>query len=49
MASELSIALVGPGAIGTTVAAALHEKGRTPILCGRTPMLNYDYAMKAVR
>ena len=37
MASELSIALVGPGAIGTTIAAALHEKGRTPILCGRTP------------
>ncbi|MCJ2094301.1 oxidoreductase [Methylobacterium sp. J-072] len=31
-----SIAVVGPGAIGTTVAAALHEVGRTPILCGRT-------------
>ncbi len=28
--------MVGPGAIGTTVAAALHEAGRTPILCGRT-------------
>jgi 2-dehydropantoate 2-reductase len=27
---------VGPGAIGTTVAAALHEAGRTPMLCGRT-------------
>ena len=32
----LSIAVVGPGAIGTTVAAALHEIGRTPLLCGRT-------------
>lgn len=31
-----SIALVGPGAIGTTVAAALHEVHRTPQLCGRT-------------
>ncbi|PZE76560.1 oxidoreductase [Curtobacterium sp. MCBD17_019] len=32
-----SIAIVGPGAIGTTVAAALHEAGRTPLLAGRTP------------
>ena len=31
------VAVVGPGAIGTTVAAALHEVGRTPLLCGRTP------------
>jgi 2-dehydropantoate 2-reductase len=31
-----TIAVVGPGAIGTTVAAALHEAGRTPVLCGRT-------------
>lgn len=31
------IAVVGPGAIGTTVAATLHEVGRTPLLCGRTP------------
>ncbi|NJI58926.1 oxidoreductase [Microbacterium oxydans] len=31
-----TVAVVGPGAIGTTVAAALHEAGRTPILCGRT-------------
>ncbi|WP_067702008.1 oxidoreductase [Erwinia sp. ErVv1] len=30
------VAVVGPGAIGTTVAAALHEVGRTPLLCGRT-------------
>lgn len=31
-----TIALLGPGAIGTTIAAALHEVGRTPVLCGRT-------------
>lgn len=31
-----SVAVVGPGAIGTAVAAALHEVGRTPLLCGRT-------------
>jgi len=30
------VAVVGPGAIGTTVAAMLHEAGRTPLLCGRT-------------
>jgi len=31
-----TIALVGPGAIGTTLAAALHEVGRTLTICGRT-------------
>ncbi|HEY0249076.1 MAG TPA: oxidoreductase [Gryllotalpicola sp.] len=31
-----AVALVGPGAIGTTVAAALHEAGRTPMVYGRT-------------
>jgi 2-dehydropantoate 2-reductase len=31
-----TVAVVGPGAIGTTVAAALHEADRTPVLCGRT-------------
>ncbi|HDR9765272.1 TPA: oxidoreductase [Burkholderia cepacia ATCC 25416] len=31
-----TVALVGPGAIGTTVAAALHEAGRTPVICGRS-------------
>jgi 2-dehydropantoate 2-reductase len=31
-------AVVGPGAIGTTVAAALHEQGRTPLVAGRSPM-----------
>lgn len=34
---RISIAIVGPGAIGTTVAASLHEVGRTPLVCGRTP------------
>lgn len=36
-ATDTAIAIVGPGAIGTTVAAALHQAGRTPLLCGRTP------------
>lgn len=36
MPENPTIALVGPGAIGTTIAAALHEIGRTPTLCGRT-------------
>ena len=31
-----TVAVVGPGAIGTTVAAALHEAGRTPTICGRS-------------
>jgi len=33
---ELRVAIVGPGAIGTTVAAAMHEVGRTPALYGRS-------------
>jgi 2-dehydropantoate 2-reductase len=33
----VTTAVVGPGAIGTTVAAALHETGRPPVVCGRTP------------
>lgn len=33
---DMTVAVVGPGAIGTTVAAALHEAGRTPDLYGRT-------------
>ena len=32
---EPAVALIGPGAIGTTIAAALHEVGRTPLVCGR--------------
>ena len=31
-----SIAVVGPGAIGATVAAYLHKAGHTLVLCGRT-------------
>lgn len=36
-AASTTIAVVGPGAIGTTVAAVVHEIGHTPLLCGRTP------------
>jgi 2-dehydropantoate 2-reductase len=36
MSSVPTVAVVGPGAIGTTIAAALHDAGRTPTLCGRT-------------
>jgi 2-dehydropantoate 2-reductase len=32
----VSIAVVGPGAIGSTVVACLHRVGHTPALCGRT-------------
>ena len=31
------IAVIGPGAIGSTVAALLHAAGRPVLLCGRTP------------
>ncbi len=37
MTKNSSIALIVPGAIGTTIAAALHEVGRTPTICGRSP------------
>jgi 2-dehydropantoate 2-reductase len=30
------VAVVGPGAIGTTIAAALHQAGRTPVVVGRS-------------
>ncbi|ACZ75840.1 oxidoreductase [Dickeya zeae] len=36
MPDHPSIALIGPGAIGTTIAALLHDVNRTPVLCGRT-------------
>lgn len=36
MSDHPTLALLGPGAIGTTIAALLHEAGRTPLLCGRT-------------
>ena len=38
----VSIAVVGPGAIGSTVAACLHEAGHTPLLCGRTARDHLD-------
>ena len=37
MTNQPRVAVVGPGAIGTTVAAALHEQGRTPFVAGRSP------------
>ncbi|WP_242561551.1 oxidoreductase [Pandoraea capi] len=36
MSERPTVALIGPGAIGTVIAAALHEVDRTPVLCGRT-------------
>ncbi len=36
MSDYPTIALIGPGAIGTTIAAVLHDAGRKPLLCGRT-------------
>lgn len=36
MSDHPEIALLGPGAIGTTIAAVLHEVDRKPVLCGRT-------------
>ncbi|AEX54370.1 2-dehydropantoate 2-reductase [Rahnella aquatilis CIP 78.65 = ATCC 33071] len=36
MSDRPATALLGPGAIGTTIAAVLHEVNRTPLLCGRT-------------
>jgi 2-dehydropantoate 2-reductase len=33
----MSIAVVGPGAVGATVAALLHAAGRRVLLCGHTP------------
>ncbi|WP_459966609.1 oxidoreductase [Mycobacterium sp. MUNTM1] len=32
-----NIALVGPGAVGTTAAALLHKAGHSVMVCGRTP------------
>lgn len=36
-AVDVSIALVGPGAIGSTVAAVLHAAGHAVTVCGHTP------------
>lgn len=40
--ARLSTAVVGPGAIGTTVAAALHGRGHSPLLCGRSARDHLD-------
>ncbi|GAB0120145.1 oxidoreductase [Acidisoma sp. 7E03] len=37
-----TITVLGPGAIGTTIAGALQEAGRTPTLCGRTARPELD-------
>lgn len=37
MSENPTVALVGPGAIGTTIAAAIHEVGRSLTICGRSP------------
>jgi len=44
-----TVAIVGPGAIGTTVAAALHEVGRTPAIYGRTPRANVELSAGETR
>ena len=38
----VSYALVGPGAIGATVAALLHEAGHRVVVCGRTPRASIE-------
>jgi 2-dehydropantoate 2-reductase len=38
----MSIALVGPGAIGATIAALLHDAGHPVLLCGHTPRDELD-------
>jgi 2-dehydropantoate 2-reductase len=38
----IRIAVVGPGAIGATVAAYLYQAGHEPLLCGHTPRENLD-------
>ncbi len=37
-----SIAVVGPGAVGATVAAGLHQAGYAVVLCGHTPRDRLD-------
>jgi 2-dehydropantoate 2-reductase len=37
-----SIALVGPGAIGSTVAAILHAAGHRVVVCGRSPRASVE-------
>ena len=39
---SMRIAVVGPGAIGSAVAACLHRAGHRPLLCGRTDRDHLD-------
>ena len=34
---HIRIAIVGPGAVGSTIAGLLHQSGHSLLLCGRTP------------
>jgi glycerol-3-phosphate dehydrogenase len=43
------IALIGPGAIGTTIAAVLHDVGRTPLLWDAPRIRNYACATTRVK
>lgn len=38
----MTYALVGPGAIGSTVAALLHEAGNSVVVCGRSPRASIE-------
>lgn len=40
--SSPSLAIVGPGAIGSTVAALLHASGRRVVVCGRSARASVD-------
>ena len=37
-----NIALIGPGAVGTTVAALLYKAGHSVLVCGHTPRDNIE-------
>jgi len=43
-----TVALLGPGAIGTTVAAVLHEVGRPATVCGRSPQDHLEMRVDGV-
>ncbi|SEO99800.1 oxidoreductase [Amycolatopsis saalfeldensis] len=49
MTTTPNVAVVGPGAIGTTVAAALHQAGRAPRLYGRTARAQLELRAAADR
>lgn len=39
---QIRIAVVGPGAIGSSIAAQLHQRGHALLLCGRTPRTHIE-------